>query len=134
MENMQHNGLELNDFQQAKTETCELEILHPKTGMGTGAFITLLSVDSKEWRKQSMKLRNENQKIMRKRNHVDAEKYDDDGVKLAAACTVGWRNLYEGDTPIPFTPENALEIYWKHRFIREQVEEFISDIGNFITN
>ena len=132
MENAKSGGFDLGEFRKAGAETSELEITHPKTGIGTGVFITLLGVDSKEWRRESLKLRNENLKLQRKRNGVDAEKYDDDGIRLLAACTVGWRGLTEDGQPVPFTPENVMRIYRDFGFIRQQVDEFVSDIGNFI--
>ena len=60
-------------------------------------------------------------------------------IELLAACTIGWENISEGkdaeqkDIPYPFTPENAVALYTKYPWIKEQVDQAFSDRKNFVT-
>jgi hypothetical protein len=53
-----------------------------------------------------------------------------DQINLLAKVTVGWWGLEKDGEPFPFTEDNAKALY-RVAFIREQVEAFIADRGNF---
>ena len=112
-----------------------MDIVHPVTGENTGIKITLLSIDSDEYHKVSMRLQNENIKFARKnRGKTTAEKLNSDALDLLVGVTVGWTGITDGanDDPVPFSAENCRKIYTELPFIREQVDEFLGDRRNFI--
>lgn len=119
----------------------KLTLLDPRTGEdvlskdGTPVTLTLLGRDStvakKEGKRRSQEMIN---KSLRggggKKLSVDEAQ--EGAISLLAKLTVGWEGISDGGQPFVHTYENAVSLYTKFVWIREQVDEFISDRQNFM--
>lgn len=106
----------------------ELELLHPGNARPLGAFITLAGVDSSRHRQAIAA-------IAEKRTRAGARGVDEvlkEDVELAVRCTIDWRNLELDGAGLPFTPENAREVYTRFPWIREQALAFVASRANFL--
>lgn len=63
---------------------------------------------------------------------VTGDTADADRLELLVACTKGWNGFELNGREFPYTQRNANTLYTRFKFIREQVEEFIADRGNFL--
>lgn len=117
-----------------------MPLVHPNTRQplrtedGEEAFIELYSADSEAARKHNRSIQRRRLN-MRGRGRITPEEVEAEGVELLAALTTGWRLVSLSGDPldVPFTPENARELYGSASlaWIREQVDEFAADRGNF---
>lgn len=119
----------------------EVSIYNPATNEDLGLFITVLGKDSDEFQKVS---RAQQKKRMEKiskggfRNaNVPIEAMESDGLQLLAAVTKSWR---QGDKQtvtldgqeLACTKENAVALYERFPWIKEQVDTAVGDRANFI--
>lgn len=149
--------IDLNDIDTVKgsNEGFDVSIYHPGTNADIGIIITVLGKDSDAFQEKS---RQQNKKRMAKltkggfraQNLTPApEEIEADGIALLAACTKGWKtlavkdkegNIVEpikdtiliGGKELPFTEENAINLYGRFPWIKEQVDVAIGDRANFI--
>ena len=63
---------------------------------------------------------------------VPIEEIEQDGIDLLAACTTGWIGIIIEDKEIPFSTDNAVMVYERFPWIKEQVDTAIGDRANFI--
>lgn len=128
------------DTVSAANAGIELCLLHPKTSEPTSIYITVLGSDSDEFRKISATQNRARLMRIRKSQatrHRSDEDFEGDAIAILAACTKGWRDgsnesLDIGGSALPFSVENAILLYRKFPWIREQVDITISDRTNFI--
>lgn len=126
-------GFDLDAYEESVLDVADITITDPKTLEPTQIVITVMGVDSDEYRKALLRLRNEQLKYARKNGgKTSAEKLQQESIDLLVAATVGWRGLDKKGQEWPFSPDNARELYRKYPFIREQVDEFIGERRNFI--
>lgn len=97
---------------------------------GSPITITVLGKDSDAFVRQSNA--NANRYLNQKgRAKLSAEALKGEGISLLAKCTVDWDGIMvEGET-LDCTYDNAVKLYDRFAFIREQVDEFIGDRSNF---
>lgn len=131
-------GLEL-----AVDQPQRLILLHPNTRQplrdkkGGEAWIDLYSADSEVARKHNRAIQRRllnvsarGQRIKRTPEELEAEALD-----LLVALTTGWHLVAMNGDPldVPFSQENARELYGapSMAWVREQVDEFAADRGNF---
>ena len=69
--------------------------------------------------------------MSRKSADVDFIANDKEAVELLAKCTTGWTGITEGGKELPFSLANAIYIYTKYNWIREQIDNAIGDRANF---
>lgn len=132
------NGLSLEVEKPAK-----MEITHPATGVtirdesGNAAYIEVLSTDSdvaQKRRKQSKK-RLMDQIHKGKKTNYSIEQSEEDDIETLVSLTVGWRLMDLNGKPIEeeYNEDNARYLYSANEFLwlRTQVEEFVSERGNF---
>ena len=125
--------MDLNEIKIAdKSEEGEvLTVLHPVTYTETDIKIRLAGSDSAKYRNKIKKIA-EKDKGKRK-NNFNLDAAERQGAEILAACTLDWEGIQRGGVDIPFTYENAVELYSDPnlRWLREQVDEFIADRTNF---
>ena len=117
-----------------------LHVLHPATGQpllcaaGEPAWIDLHSMDSKPAHDYQRALRN--RRIASRARKVTAEELEAEGVGLLAAVTAAWRlvGLDGAVLDVPCTRDNAAELDAERSlgWLREQVDGFVGDRGNFL--
>lgn len=119
----------------------ELELLHPATREPLGVFISVVGSEAEAFQGYVRKRANDRlrKQFANQRKAVEeiptVEQAEKDAIALLAACTTGWRTgdtptITHGGKPLEFNDVNARFIY-AERWIREQVDEAIGDLGNF---
>lgn len=100
------------------------------------AYIDLYSSDSEAARQHTRAIQRRRM-AMRGRGKIAPEELEAEAVELLAALTTGWRLVSLDGQPIdvPFSIENARDLYSAPSlaWIKEQVDEFAADRGNFAT-
>lgn len=112
--------------QDAHEAGAELNVLKAD-GDATDVFITLLGVDSRQWRRAFSAVSKEwaGKKDISEDDHLLAE------AKTLAAVTTGWRGLVENGKEYKFSQEACTKLYLKSPGVARQVEAFIRDHRNF---
>jgi len=106
----------------------EFELLLPKSNLPTGAFIKVRGPEAKVVRDHArrnyaeMEARNS---MARKRGkepeQITLEEAETMAINSAVVRVISWRGIAEDGKDIPFTEENARDVFRKHPWIREQV-------------
>ena len=115
-------------------EGAELEVLDPVTGEAVGAYITLAGADSVVHRKavaNISKRRFNNQKGFRNTG-FDPERMEAESIEILAACTLSWKGVTLEGAALPCSRDNAIKMYTRFPWLREQVEAFISDRSEYL--
>ena len=118
------------DTAKVAEEGAELRVAHPTTGEDLGITITLIGTDSKTFRDIS-KIR-ATMALKKKTREIDLDQNEQDSIELLARCTKGWSGITENGKDIPFSYENAVKIYTKYLWLREQIDRFMADRSNFL--
>ena len=119
------------DTSAACDEGAELELVHPRTQVGLGMFITMYGVDSKIWRRA---LSDVGERRARKRGTPSLDEVRAQNIEILARCTRSWRGIrVDGGEP-PCTYENARALYTRFPWITDQVDAFAGDRGNYISD
>lgn len=92
--------------------------------------MTVLGADSDVYTAASNQVTNRSIRNRGKGITVTAESAMTDSIAVTAKAIVGWDGLEDGNGPYPFSEENAKKLL-RINYIREQVEQFINDRGNF---
>ena len=116
----------------------EVEIVHPVTKEKTGAFISIVGKDSDQYRAAikaiaDQSLRRDADLARRGKNDTPSiDRMERQNINALVAATVGWRNVGLDGAELPFTPENARKVYERILPVREQVQEALNDLENFM--
>ena len=124
------------DTVKGANEGFDVQIYHPATNEDLGITINVIGKDSDEFQKIT---REQTKRRMQKATKggfrnvtIPVEELEEDSLKLLAACTKSWKGVVENGKAIDCTKENAMAIYEKYPWIREQVDTAIGDRANFI--
>lgn len=136
--------VDLNSIDTVKgaNEGFDVQIYHPGTNEDLGITIRVLGKDADEFQKVS---RAQSKKRMAKltkggfRNTtaLPVEEIEQDAIELLAACTKSWA---QEDKPtitvdgkeLPYSKDNAVVLYERFPWIKEQVDVAMGDRANFI--
>ena len=125
------------DTVKGSNEGFDVRIFHPGTNEDLDLIINVLGKDSDAFQKVS---RAQNKKRMAKmqkggfRNTapIPIEEIEQDGIDLLAACTTGWAGVIIEGEEIQFSIDNAVMVYERFPWIKEQIDTAIGDRANFI--
>lgn len=137
------------DTIKASNEGVDFEIKHPTTNGPTGIFFTILGKDSDTFREFQRHKFNEYLRAEayakargKQPQAKSAEDYEDDMLTLLVACTTGWFFRETPDSPkmpflfggkeMAFTAENLRAVYKARPFVRDQINDAVGDLANFI--
>jgi len=126
------------DVKEAADRGADMVLRHPATGEelfaddGTPIVFKLLGSDSQEYRRMVRMTANKNLKQGRQTPTV--ERFEQNGVELLVAVTVGWSGVQVNGEMLEFSPANARQLYTDYRWIQEQVDQFVAERANFLTN
>lgn len=115
-----------------------LQIKHPATGETLeGTTIMLRGSDSPEFQVAAQQIMNKRLAAMNRKGtvyEVSAEVLLRDGIENLVAVTIGWEAIELDGKTLEFSTANARRLYSDKRFpwLREQVDEFVSDRRNFL--
>lgn len=125
------------DTVKGANEGFDVRIYHPGTNEDLEIIITVLGKDSDEFVKLS---RAQQKKRMAKLSKggfrvtatIPVEEIEQDNIALLATCTKNWTGIVIKGKAVECNLDNALMIYDKYPWIREQVDTAIGDRANFI--
>lgn len=117
----------------------EFELIVPGEVEGSGAFITVRGAESKIARAQQRKRFKENQMKEEKARRLgkevkfELEELEDLATETAVTRVINWRGIVLDETSgeLFFTPENAVQVFTDHPWIREAVLKESNEIDNF---
>ena len=118
------------DTAKVAEEGAELHVAHPTTGEDLGITITLIGTDSKTFRDISKSRATAS--LKKKTREIDLDQNESDAVDLLAKCTKGWSGITENGKEVAFSYYNAVQIYTKYLWLREQIDRFMADRSNFL--
>ena len=101
----------------------------------TGTVIKVRGIDSDAVRKLNDERIRRLQRDFKKTgkfNPTDPVDAARERIEFVIACTMGWRGVQIDGKEVPFSVEAARAVYEKHRWIVEQLDQAIGDLGNFI--
>ncbi|HIF5514562.1 hypothetical protein [Pasteurella multocida] len=123
------------------SESHRFELLHPVTGEGLGAYVSVVSAKSDQAQKfvaKQMRLAQKQEfenARSRKPKIKELDEIREESVELAISRIVDWENIEWGDKKdLPFTPENARMVLEQCDWIIEQVLEQSNDLGKFLVS
>jgi hypothetical protein len=126
------------DTVKGSNEGFDVCIYHPGTNEDLDITINVLGKDSDEFQKVS---RAQSKKRMAKMTKgggfrvtptIPVEEIEQDAIALLAACTKSWNGVVVEGKAIDCTTDNAVMIYERFPWIKEQVDIAIGDRANFI--
>lgn len=125
------------DTVKGANEGFSVRIYHPGTNEDLDITINVLGKDSDEFQKvsraQSKKRMAKMQKGgFRSTTAIPVEEIEADGIQLLAACTKTWAGVVMDGKTIDCTADNAVMIYERFPWIKEQIDTAIGDRANFI--
>lgn len=118
------------DTAKVAEEGAELRVAHPTTGEDLGITITLIGTDSKTFRDISKSRATAS--LKKKTREIDLDQNESDAVELLAKCTKGWSGINENGKEVAFSYDNAVQLYTKYLWLREQIDRFMADRSNFL--
>jgi hypothetical protein len=101
----------------------EVEIKHPKTGKGMGAFITVLGVDSTVYHDVTVEL---GKKLT---PETSMSEFD---VERLVRCTLGWKGFEEKGEELRFSEVNLRKVFKSNPCVKEQLLDFYKERSNFL--
>lgn len=128
------------DTVAASNDGAELELRHPVTNAPLGVFISIVGKDSDSFREYQRRkfneyLRAEHAARIRGKNappQKSAEEYEDDMLTLLVTCTRSWKGVVFKGVDLEFNAENVRMLYKNSPWIRDQVNDAVGDLGNFL--
>ena len=124
------------DFSASSEIGYEFELKLP-TGEGSGAFLTVIgdySPTVKQYAKRKYQEFNQRQTIARrkgKEEELSLEDAENLSIEAALVRLIGWRGFTEEGKEVKFSKDKAREVLTQHSWIRDQIQEESSDVGNF---
>ena len=118
------------DTAKVAEEGADLHVAHPTTGEDLGITITLIGTDSKTFRDISKS--SATASLKKKTREIDLDQNESDAVDLLAKCTKGWAGITENGKEVAFSYDNAVQLYTKYLWLREQIDRFMADRSNFL--
>jgi len=111
----------------------ELEIVHPVSKKALGVFISIVGKDSDVYRAKIKTLVDESlTRSARGRGAQSSDKIEESNINALVAATTGWRNVVLDGVALEYSNANARKLYKRILPIREQVQEAINDLENFM--
>jgi hypothetical protein len=111
-------------------DVATMVVKHPTTGEDTDFEIDYYGIESKVYNTAKNKYANE---AINDKNPT-AETGEIRGLSLLADCGASWRNAENGKDKIEFTRDNLFDLLKKHKWLKNQSNEFIGDRANHLKN
>lgn len=111
-------------------EGAPLAITHPTTGEAIGITITVVGTDSDTYQKARRKLADK--RIQQRKAKLSIEDIENENIEMLARCTKGWDGVVVDGEAKPCTFSNAVELYKRFPWVREQVDAFMGERANFL--
>lgn len=121
------------NLEQSADKGAFLHLEHPVTGEKLYTEdekpigFDVVGTDSSRYRRKISELAN--RKMGKRQKHVTLEKAEQEGAELLSACIIKCHNVTIDGEQIK--PESVEHVLLKHRWIHEQVDDFVGDRRNF---
>ena len=121
------------NIEQASEKGAFLHLEHPVTGEhlytddDKAIGFDVVGSDSARFRRKMSELAN--RKMGKRQKQSTIEKAEQEGAELLSACILKCHNVTIDGEQVK--PESVEHVLLKHRWIREQVDEFVGDRRNF---
>lgn len=119
------------DLEAAASSGATLTLHHPVTDEELPVKIHVMGSDSKRFRQAIDRVHRARGKRRNKEQTLAGAERE--AAELLAAVTTGWDGVEWEGKELPFNTENAVMLYMARPWIREQVDLFVGDAGNFFT-
>jgi hypothetical protein len=136
---MKKGAIDLSSIDTVKgsNEGFDVQIYHPGTNEDLGISINVLGKDSDEFQRVSRAQQKKRMAKMQKGGFrsttaIPLEEIEQDSLELLAACTKSWSGVIIDGKAIDCTKENAVALYERFPWIKEQIDTAIGDRANFI--
>jgi len=125
--------VDLSQFDTKKTseEGVWVEIENPIDGEPLGIHFKILGSDSEVYNKQIRK--NKDKMMKQGMRNIKSENLEVEEIELLVACTVDWDNIVDNGEKLECTKENVRYVYKNYPWIKDQVDDFIGDRSNFLS-
>ena len=126
------------DTVKGSNEGFDVKLYNPVTNEDLDITITVLGRDSdlfvKTTRAQSKKRMAKLQKGSFRNASLSPEEHEQDGIELLAEVTKGWEGIELDGKTLEFSKENAIDVYTRFPWIKEQIDSAVGDRANFISS
>ena len=129
--------MDIFDFAPSDAPT-SMTLMHPSTGQemtndDKPIVIHVHGPDSEIIRNHERAVQNRRLKIASTTGRLvlDATSVAEDQIAKTVKCIAGWENIVVGKKPLEFTPANVHMMVTQLPYLRDQVEAFHSNRGNF---
>ena len=125
------------DVVRSANDGVAIDILHPVTKEPLGITITVLGADSAAFKKLATDQNRRRLAKMEKQggfkpSAVTQDERDEDAIELLAACTKAWNGVVLDAVTLECNRDNAMGLYERLPWLREQIDVAIGDRANFI--
>ena len=133
--------IDVLDVATGADEGATMQLTHPKTAEvlrdsdGNPVTMTLFGMNSERVRTLARAQQQRRLDAMKRgKRGMNPDELEADNVDILTAATGGWSFDTLGGQPFPYSEANARKLYSDPRFksIRQQVDQFIADDGNFM--
>jgi hypothetical protein len=128
------SGLDVDEYDTSGEAVMELTLPNGQPAIdpvdGKPVTITLVGADSEVYRK-SFRATINRAMAKRTRKVSTVEETEVDAINTLARCTMAWKGLAMRGQILECNFENARMLYTTYRWIKEQVDGFVTDRANF---
>jgi len=126
-------GFDLSKFDhlaQSQEDGIQVEILDP-AGKSIEASIRVSGPDSTR-QKMAMQAIQDERLAEENSSPFTTAKIEENSIRILAKATIGWTGFTNSGVDFPFNEENAIMLYTRFPFIREQVERKAARRASFM--
>jgi hypothetical protein len=121
---------DLSGLSAAQEAGIDVSITHPKTGEPLGIVIKVVGPDSKKQAKARTAVLND--RVEKKIRKITADRLTEEATNMVANSILSWSGVEIDGAAVQFSVENAVMVFTRWPFIREQVQSVSDDRANFI--
>ncbi len=132
---MEKTGFDIASLNLEKDANAEapIEILHPVTKAKLGIIIYVMGAESTAYRHIIRRQQNRRLKLLAKNRRLELtlEEAEEEALDLLVAVTKRWDGLIWEGKVLECTSDNVRMVYHARPWLRQQVDEGVSDPANF---
>jgi hypothetical protein len=96
--------------------------------------ITLMGLESEKAEAFQREIQRKRLKRGASKKPITPEQLEAEAINLLAELTLGWDGIGKSGADLECTPANVRMVYKERKWIRDQVDEFVGDLSNFLGN
>lgn len=142
---MKSFDLDSLDTTAASSKGATLFLVHPTTreplmtpatddAPARPVSITLMGLESEKAEAFQREVQRKRLKRGASKKPITPEQLEAEAINLLAEVTLAWDGIGKGGEDLECTPANVKMIYKDRKWVRDQVDEFVGDLSNFLGN